>query len=78
MIENQFGHLPPLKLVLRIGFDDLLLQCIHGGIAIPFFLVGGVESGAQTVGVVSLNFAEHLLVERDRNHFALLYPERFV
>ena len=66
MIEDLFRHLPFLRLIFRIRLDNFFLQRVNRGIARALFLVGRIERCAQTVAVVSLNFAQHLFIQARR------------
>src|SRR5712691_1729207 len=78
MVEDHLRHQSLLRLIFGIRLDNFFLKRVDGGVAVPLFLAGGIQSGAQTIGVVSLNLAQHFLIQLDWSYFTLLDVQSFV
>src|ERR1043165_10168813 len=78
MVETLLGHQTSFGLILGIRLDDFFFQVVDRGITGALFLARSVERGAQSFGIVPVDFSQHLFVEHWRFDRSFFDAERFV
>src|SRR4030095_235768 len=72
MIKQLLGNKPSLRLVFRVRLHYFILKLFDCVVTGPLILRRGIESRSQSLAVLCADLREHLLIQLNWWHFALL------